>query len=452
MLCRGNGMRRFFRWFGLVVFGAVVLAVVAYLVSRWMPVPRADADALALVEAPRPMAGRNGFAALWSLKYDIPVAEAERLLADDVVRFDASRAWTDEDEVPPHRSVLEDYPLLESEADGGMLCRTSGADCLQQVRTRLDALVPVMASRSVLEARVAALDGYDYFRNPFPARPDMPLPAFQPLVHAHTAHAYAFARGDHEAGLRGVCRNASIARKMVASGDNLIGGVLGTALMDASADLFVEMLVELPVDRPLPEACEDAFRPDGAMVAGLCPTMIGEGKFALGTFRVLNAAGQPWHRKLKTDLFLDQHKTMAMSARRHAWFCGPQAEALVRADVSLDGHVPLHGGWTFSCLGNPVGCMLDNIAAPSLAGYAERFQDAEARLRVVAAWRTLRAQRNDERPLVERLDEWQKAHATGRRIRVGAGGDGLEIDLLNDRQGSEFSLPLSFDGMGGRLR
>lgn len=445
-------MLRFSRGFSLFVFGAVVLAVVAYLVSRWMPVPRAEADALALVEAPRPMVGRNGFAALWALKYEIAVVEAERLLAHELVRFDASPVWTDGNEVPPNRSVLDDYPMLEAEADAGMLCRTRGADCLQQVRMRLDALVPVMASRSALEARVAALDDYDYFRNPFPARPDMPLPAFQSLLHAHTAHAYAYALGDHEAGLRGVCRNASIARKMVASGDNLIGGVLGVALMDASADLFIEMLAELPVDRPLPDACEDAFRPDGAMIAGLCPTMIGEGKFALGTFRVLNAAGQPWHRKLKTDLFLDQHKTMAMGARRHAWFCGPQAEALVRADVSLDGHAPLHGGWTFACLGNPVGCTLDNIAAPSLAGYAERFQDAEARLRVVAAWRTLRAQRNDERPLVERLDEWQKTHAAGRRIRVRAGGDGLEIDLLNDRQGSQFSLPLSFDGMGGRPR
>jgi len=435
-------MQGFFRWFSLFVFGAVVLAVVAYLVSRWMPFPRADADALALVEAPRPMAGRNGFAALWSLKYEVPVVEAERLLADELVRFDASSVWTDGNEVPPNRSVLDDYPMLEAEADAGMLCRTSGADCLQQVRMRLDALVPVMASRSVLEARVAALDDYDYFRNPFPARPDMPLPAFQPLLHAHTAHAYAFARGDHEAGLGGVCRNASIARKMVASGDNLIGGVLGIALMDASADLFAEMLAELPVDRPLPEACEGAFRPDGAMVAGICPTMIGEGKFALGTFRVLNAAGQPWHRKLKADLFLDQRKTMGKSARRHAWFCSPQAEALARADMSFDGRVPMSDGWTFSCLANATGCILDNIAAPSLAGYAERFQDTEARLRLVAAWRWLREQDDDARPIEERIAAWQDLHPEGRRIRVSAGGNALEMDLFYGARDRTFRLLL----------
>lgn len=446
-------MSSFFRWFGLLAFGVVVIAVSLYTVSRLMPIPAEDAEALALVEAPRPLAGRNGFAALWSLKHDVPVAEAERLLAEDVVRFRALPVWTLEGGgAPPHRPALDARPLLDAGAHGDMLCDVGEADCLRHVRARKDALASVMASRTAIEARATALDDYDYFRNPYPARPDMPLPPLQPLLQAQTAHAHAFVRGDHEAGLLGVCRNASVARKLVASGDNLIGGMVGTALMNASAQLFVDMLAELPVDRPLPATCEDAFRPDGAMAAGICPTMIGEGKFALGTFHALNAGGQPWYRKLKTDLFLDQRKTMAMGARRHAWFCSPQTEALVRADRPLGGHAPLYGGWTFSCLANAAGCVLDNVAAPSLAGYAERFQDAEARLRAVAAWRAMRGRHDGARSLAQRLDAWQDAQPAGRRVRVSADGGALEIDLFDDRQGSVFALPLPADGTDARRR
>ena len=38
------------------------------------------------------------------------------------------------------------------------------------------------------------------------------LDPLNPLFQTQTLHAYAFARGDREEGLRGVCRNASIAR------------------------------------------------------------------------------------------------------------------------------------------------------------------------------------------------------------------------------------------------
>lgn len=441
-------MGGFFRWSGLVVFGTVVIAVSLYTVSRLMPIPAEDAEALALIEAPRPMEGRNGFAALWSLRRDVPVAEAERLLAEDIIRFQASPPWTVDRGVPPspYRSVLESYPLLDAEADSDILCRLGEGGCLRHVRERLDTLAPIMASHVALEERVAALDAYDYFRSPFPARPDTPLPAYQPLLSVQTSYAYAFARGDHEAGLRGVCRSGSIARKLVASGDNLIGGVIGTSLIDASLRLFVEMLAELPADHPLPEACEDAFRPDGAMAAGICPTMTGEGKYIDGGLRAQNGAEQPWHRRFMTGLFLDQRKTMAKGARRHAWFCGAQADVLIRADTPLGKHAPLSGGWTFSCVANAAGCMLENIAAPSLAGYAERFQDAEAKLRAVAAWRALREHGADARPLAERLDEWQRAHPGGRRIRVGGSSYVLVIDLFNGRQSRVFSLLLPADG------
>jgi hypothetical protein len=133
---------------------------------------------------------------------------------------------------------------------------------------------------------------------------------------------------------------------------------------------------------------------------------------------------------------------MAKGAHRHAWFCSPQAEALVRADVPLDRRAPVRGGWDFSCVANAAGCVLENVAAPSLAGYAERFQDTEARLRMLAAWRWLGAQGNDARPLAERLDEWQASHTAGREIRVSASGDGLEIDLFDDRQERVFALPM----------
>ncbi|MBA3928854.1 MAG: hypothetical protein C0521_04595 [Xanthomonas sp.] len=434
-------MSGFFRWFGLLAFGLALLLVVLYTASRLMPMPGDEAEALALLEAPRTMEGSNGFAALWSLRHDVPVAEAERLLVLEVERFRSRPILAGGGAGPSDASTLDAYPRIDVEAGSDVLCSGRETQCLRHVRDRMDALVPAVAIRKTLAARVAALDDYDYFRSPFPARPDTPLPAYNPLFHTQTLHAYAFAREDREEGLRGVCRNASIARKLVASGDLLVGGVVGTALMDMSARLFVDMLADLPPDHPLPDECAEAFDADGAMVAGICPTMIGEGRYLMEGFRALSASEQHWHRRLMTDLFLDQRKTMARGARRHAWFCGPQADALVRADTPIGKHAPVSGGWTFSCLANATGCILDNIAAPSLAGYAERFQDTEARLRAVSAWRALREQHNDARPLRERLDEWQRAHPGGRGIRVGPDGSGLEIDLFNDRQGPVFTLP-----------
>lgn len=434
-------MSSFFRWFGLLAFGVVVIAVSLYTVSRLMPIPAEDAEALALVEAPRPLAGRNGFAALWSLKHDVPVAEAERLLVLEVEGFRSRPILAGTGAVPSPASALDAYARIDAEAGSDMLCSARETQCLRHVRDRMDALVPAVAIRKTLAARVAALDDYDYFRSPFPARPDTPLPGYNPLFQMQTLYAYAFARGDREEGLRGVCRNASIARKLVASGDMLVGGAVGTALMDTSAALFVDMLANLPAGYPLPDECAAAFDADGAMIAGICPTMIGEGRYLMEGFRALNAGEPHWHRRLMADLFLDQRKTLARGARRHTWFCSPQAGALLRADTPLGKHAPVSGGWTFSCLANATGCILDNIAAPSLAGYAERFQDTEARLRAVSAWRALREQGNDARPLGERLDEWQRAHPGGRGIRVGPDGSGLEIDLFNDRQGLVFTLP-----------
>ncbi|PZQ21283.1 MAG: hypothetical protein DI562_20830 [Stenotrophomonas acidaminiphila] len=438
-------MGGFFRWSGLVVFGTVVIAVSLYTVSRLMPMPAEDAEALALIEAPRPMEGRNGFAALWSLRHDVPVAEAERLLVLEVERFRSRPILIGAGAEPSHASALDAYPRIDAEAGSDVLCSGRETQCLRHVRDRMDALVPAVAMRKALAARVAVLDDYEYFRSPFPARPDTPLPAYNPLFQTQTLHAYAFARGDREEGLRGVCRNASIARKLVASGDMLVGGVMGTALMDTSTRLFVDMLAELPADHPLPEECAAAFDADDAMLAGICPSMLGEGHYVLEGFRAMNVDEQPWHRRFMADIFLDQRKTMARGARRHAWFCGAQADALIRADTPLSRQAPVSGGWTFSCLANATGCILDNIAAPSLAGYAERFQDAEARLRTVSAWRALRGQRDDARPLEERLDEWQRAHPGGRRMRIGTHGGGLEIDLFNDSQGRGFALPPPVD-------
>lgn len=440
-------MRGFFKGFGLLAFSMVVTVVLLYTVSRLMPFPEEDARALALIEAPHTLAGRNGFAALWSLNHDIPIAEAERLLAAEVVRFEGRPAWPGEGGVPEYASVLDGYPSLDADGKDPALCTVRAGDCLRHVRAQRGALDAVMASRTTLASRVAGLDVYDHFRNPFPSRLDTPFPPYQPLISDLTTHAHAFARGDREAGLRGVCRSGSIARKLVASGDNLIGSVVGTALMDGAARLFVEMLAELPADQPLPLECRTVFDADGALAAGICPAMRGEGRFMLGGFRPLDAL-QPGVQRVVGGVFLDEQRTRALAARRFAWFCGQEAAALIGADVPLASRAPLSGGWSFACVSNVTGCVLDNIAAPPLAGYAERLQDTEARLRVVTAWRALRAPGNDARPLAERLEAWQARHPEVRRIRVSAGGDGLEIDLFDDRQGRVFALPLAA-GMPG---
>src|SRR5690606_30153304 len=89
---------------------------------------------------PEPRAGGDGFAALYTARHDIPAAERDAVLAEDVRRLVASPP-PGEDGAPAWTSALEEWPSLEPEQakDDPSWCSARASDCLDRVRAAPDA-------------------------------------------------------------------------------------------------------------------------------------------------------------------------------------------------------------------------------------------------------------------------------------------------------------------------
>lgn len=436
-------MHRVFKW-GAAVAGCALLAVLLlYAISRLMPVPADEAAALAKLEAAPASPGKNGGAALWLLAYDVPIEQADSVLAPEVARFAAIPVQFGDD-ATLFSLALGAARLDGDLADAGGECRLREPGCLQKIRSILPEYERQREARGKIASRVAALDGYDYFRNPFPSRVDTPLPDYRGLIRDLSVHAYDFARGDATSALEGVCRNASIARKLVASGDNLIGSMIGVAMMDGASRLFVDMLAELPADHPVPTNCLLVFQADGAMTSGICPTMLGEGRFGLGMLRSAYQAkaGESWK---PTSWLLDVEKTLARNARHATWFCEEHVRERILADEPLSDAALPASLVSIRCVSNAMGCVVNDALPPAYAEYAWRLQDAEMRQKLVATWLWLRTNADDTRPLSDRLASCPQAlRSPAREIRISEDGKALVVPMYESRpEGDTWQLPIA---------
>ncbi|MGE8232991.1 MAG: hypothetical protein ACN6OR_06385, partial [Stenotrophomonas sp.] len=72
------------RWFVIAALLVLVTAVLVWLVSRWMPLPRVQQQALELMEQPARLPGANAFEMVWLLDFDdVPDAARPALIAED---------------------------------------------------------------------------------------------------------------------------------------------------------------------------------------------------------------------------------------------------------------------------------------------------------------------------------------------------------------------------------
>ena len=390
--------RAIFKSVAVVAALLVLLALAVYLVSRASGPSRAEREALALIDAPVVNAGRDGFAALYTVARDVPQAEQAAVLAEDMRRFAAMPLALDGSS-PPWRSALEDWPGLAAphEGDPGW-CGLREPGCLERVRAAPQAFAGLLERHATLLERAAALVDWEHFHNPFPARLDTPLPAYQSLTWLPTRAAWHFVNGEVDVALAGACSGALQGRRMIEAGDSLIGSMIGAALVQGNAALLAEMLAELPRGQVLPAQCDAAYALPLPLGDGVCRTMLAEGRFATGGLRSQIAAGiaagalsqdlPEWGGKL----FFDPERTAARGAPKFAWYCGAQARALVAQDRPLRDTTPLPTRWSLACVSNAVGCVLADIATPAYADYALRLQDADARLRTTAALLWLRQQ------------------------------------------------------------
>lgn len=421
--------------FGAVVFGLLAVLVLLYVISRALPIPEHEADALARIEALPSLKGSNGFAALWVSARDIDVSQAEALLAEEARRLATHPAWDAEGDPQPYVSVLAQFPMLPqfpTKADA--FCKMHEPGCLERVRSDPAVYASLAEAQQRVASRVAALDAYDHFRSALPPRLDAPLPAYEVLTRDVTLQAYRFSVGEIDAALEGVCRDASLSRKLMASGDSLIASMLGAALQKGSAALFVDMLSELPPGHPLPANCQRAFQVDDTEVKAICPTLRAEGRWSAAAYRAI-PRGQA-NVDLHTTLFLDVEKTVARGAGTFEWFCGKDASASIAADIP----VPLPtrpSRMSFSCIANAVGCTLVSFQTPAYADYALRLQDAAMRQKAVGTWLWLRANATREaRPLEERLRSRPEAFRSEARD-ISVDGATLRVPMYEKRPGHD---------------
>ena len=426
-------MERMLKGLAAALLALGVLIVSAYAVSRALPVPQREAEAAARIQARPALAGENGYAALWSLTWDVDVRQAHDLLDEEARRLaSTSPHW---DGQASEASVLTDVPLLATTDEAAPeRCPARESGCLQRVRGNPEGYAAWVAQRKRISDRIEALDAYGHFRTTLPSRIDAPLPGFGPLFDDMTVQAQRFAAGEPDAALRGVCRNASVARKLLGSGDTLLASMVGMALYDASATLFVDMLAELPPDHPVPALCERMFASSPPVTDDLCGTLRGEGRWMAEGFRALSKGA--FRGRFADALFLDTDKTLARGAGTYEWYCGESARAGIESDMRLRAPSP-PSRLSFSCIANAIGCSLVSIQAPAYADYAWRFQDAAMRQKAVGTWLWLRARAaNDTRPLAERLRSRPDAFKSAARD-ITVEGATLRVPMYERRPGQE---------------
>lgn len=424
-------MIRILRWSAAVVAALALFVVAVHLVSRAMGPSEAERQALLLVDAPPQLPpGRDGFAALYTLRHDVPQAEQARVLAEDVRRFAATSplALGETGDAPAWHSVLDDWPQLPAGLpDEPRWCPLREAGCVDRVRAAPGAYASLVARNATLLDRTAALAGYDYFHNPFAARLDMPIPAYQPLTWLPTRHAWRFVNGQVDEALAGACGDVALGRRVIEASDSLITSMISAALVRGNATLLADMLAELPRDHPLPAQCSQAFGHPLAVDRAMCGAMLGEGRFSMAGLRTQIAGqiaagtsgydGPAWAHRL----LFDPERTAARWAPTFAWYCGDQARELIVADRPLVDATPPPSRWSLACASNAVGCILADIDRPAYRDYGRRLQDADARLRAMAALLWLRKQEGaiDEAALA-RLPESMRSPARPLRLDLSA--------------------------------
>jgi hypothetical protein len=233
--------------------------------------PTAEQTALAeQLRMPAQPPGRNAYALLWSLEYDITPEQAEYALkADrDIAAAWAARFWTKK---APARDVMSfpyaaaafgnRFPAV-SAADNVLLCSKSTPSCLDHVRSHAAAVHAVLSRHQRVTARVESLASYDIWWNTMPADPMLPAAQVQAaLKFWNTVAALRFVEGDPSAGLSTACTAAATFRRLHAHTNTQLDSLFAAAGARLNLQLATDMLSAMPAQSPLPEACRAAFAP-----------------------------------------------------------------------------------------------------------------------------------------------------------------------------------------------
>lgn len=439
-------MKQGLRWVLWSVCGLLLAASVLWTASRLWGVTDAQRAALAQMRAEWTPAGRNGFAALWTLRRDVPTDRQQAVLDADVRTM---QAW------PPQvvaarefHGTAEQYPDLAPVPDESPRWCGRDAGCLAKVAADIPAYVALVERHARLIARADALLGYDYLKSPLPPRVDMPLPAMADSYVPATRDALLFAQGRQQEALANTCLGIGGWRRYAANSDLLITAMIADGNALGYGAQFAEMLAALPADAPVPVECDAALAPASPRELSMCRAFTGEFAFMQASMRQMQSAEPGVDVRvppgLSARLSLDPDASDAMRAEAFAAACGQGVADMLARDIPV--RLVEARGWRqrFGCIANMQGCILDDIATPAFGNYAQRRQDTGMKLRLLGTLLWLHRNPQPGATLAERLARRPASlKSPAREIRADADGKRLRIDLYAASKGNDWSQPLA---------
>ena len=445
------GMRRSLKWTARALLAFMLLAVAAWSLSRWLGPTDAQEAALKTIQQLHPLEGKNAFGALWLLPYDIPPAEQERVLAEDLRRLAAvspDEAGKSNLSSTFSSSAEKRYPKQSpSTSETDLWCGGHGG-CLRNVRADRERYAALIEGHAALIDRAEGLSAYDGIRHPSVADSSgFVLPPYQLGKLPATRYALDFVDGRRHEAFERTCVAISTWRRLGANSDTLITRLIGIVYSaDVYGRLFAEMLADTPRDFKLPPSCSRAFAVTTAEESSMCLAMQGEFRFLVSATRQIET-GDSGHAskfaKIPLPLFYSADMTEAQRAEYLAFYCSESVTHAVRVDRPVAPPPVDDTFLRFQCVGNLIGCMLSNIANPAFDVYPKRVQDANAKLRLIALLLRLRADTSDTRPIDVRLRA-SAADVGAPERDIGIGPDGRTLRLKNYGKGwgDYWNIPL----------
>lgn len=386
--------RRRWMW-GLGVLG-LLLAWLGIVLSDRMPRASAEEQAAlaTLQQAPRAAdSERNGFAALWLLKYDVPAEQLQGVLAADIAAYD--KLLKESGSVGSFETTakgkFDEFPVPA----GGekALCEVWKGDCLERVADAPSATRERLAAAARPLERIRALATYDYFNYAFQPRLDSPLPSLGGVINLQlTDVAMKFFDGELDQAFATLCADTRTWRHLRAHTDMLVADMVGIAYLSNSAQLYAQMLARVPASFDAP--CPESFAPLSDSEFDQCPRMHTEFRSSRNSLEsaawMVSDQAAPW----MLDALVNNQHLIRRSALAIAPYCqDAQRARIARRDPTPIIAVPQCAidGWVF----DPVGCVMSRHLNLDYDLFYRRALDLDARLRLVATALSLRTAAND---------------------------------------------------------
>ena len=409
------------KWMLVAAGSVVLLAGAVYGASAWRGATPAQRAALAEMERPVELPGRNAFTAMMLLRY--PLGEAELSALEQPapwqgIAVDSTNGLLT---LPKdfERHLVGDMAPFKPDPDAAP-CSGDGP-CLSAVETAGDdAKGWVEAHRAWID-RVDRLSLYGHYRSLLPDTLAWPESLGGVSVALQSDRAVRFVTGETAPALSQVCGDISAWRQLNAQ-----------RVAEGQMELFAEMLDRWPAGTALPPACETALVPPSPHEMSTCTAMRGEYESGKALRVQLEDAvdGQVAGVFYRAD--------MADAAAAHALrrACGGDG-------VEAGRRTPRPPMWArLECVRNASGCILMDIAEPAYATYVARARAFGDHIRLAATLAWLHGiDASDPRPLTERLADRPAALQGAWPVEVVDGGAALEV-MEKDDTLRTFRLPV----------